>query len=354
MDLYKSRNNSDYLKAAPGQIYETDVAIIGAGPVGIFTSFEAGLLGMRSILIDVLAAPGGQCMSLYPQKPIYDIPALSSVTGEELTAKLLQQVAPFQPKFLMESLVSSVTKISERDLEIITHTNVKIRCKAVIIAAGSGAFEPNRPPIDNIAAFEGKSVFYAVHNKEIFAGKDIVIAGGGDSALDWCIELSKIARSIYLVHRRMQFRAADSTLAKLDKLLAAEKVKLVAPFQLAGIEGTDGRLAKVIVQDLDDNRREIIADYLLPFFGLKMNIDPIEQIGVELEKGVVKVDPSNMQTNLSGVFAVGDVCSYPGKLKLILTGFAEAAIAAHSAYKCVFPDKALHFEHSTTKGLPGA
>lgn len=352
MAQFKAHNGMEYLLSDKGQTLTTDIAIIGAGPVGIFTSFEAGMLGMESILIDVLEMPGGQCMSLYPQKPIYDIPAFVSITGEELTHQLLNQAQAFKPKYLMNSLVNAINRISNNELEVLTNNGTKVKSKAVIIAAGSGAFEPNRPPIENLAEFEGKSIFYAVHNKEIFTNKNIAIAGGGDSALDWCIELAKTAKTIYLIHRRMQFRAADSTLKKLDSLIDSGKVKLIAPFQLSKIEGEKGLLEKIIVQDLDGNQKEIIADYLLPFFGLKMNIEPIAQIGIELEKGLVNVDPTNMQTTIKSVFAVGDVCHYPGKLKLILTGFAEAALACHSAYKFVFPDKALHFEHSTTKGIP--
>ncbi len=328
---------------------KADVIIIGAGPVGLFAAFQLGMLGMQSIIIDGLPHIGGQCSALYPEKPIYDIPAYPKISGQELVDQLVKQVAPFNPAFHIDQKLLSFKKV-DSEFEVLTDKG-KYYSKVIVIAAGAGLFEPNRPPIPNIELYENKYIFYSVPNRSLFTGKRVVIAGGGDSAVDWAINLSEITSHLYLVHRRDKFRAMDATLSRLQELIASGKIELVAPYQLDNIVGNEGKLDAVIVRDLNGNAKELKVDYLLPFYGLKMNSDIILSQGVESHRASIKVEPSTMETNINGVYSVGDGCYYPGKLKLILTGFAESALAAHSAYQYIFPGKALHFEHSTSKGV---
>lgn len=330
---------------------EADIAIIGAGPAGLFCAFQAGMLGMSSVIIDALDSIGGQCTALYPTKPIYDIPAHPVISGGELISQLMDQCAPFNPQFILSSVVTGMTKDSG-SWKITTSKGSEVRSKSVIIAAGGGAFGPNRPPLDGIEAYEGKSVFYAIHDTEMFRDKKVVIAGGGDSALDWTLNLASIASKIYVVHRRNNFRGMDATLGQIQPFIEAGKVELVVPYQLHGISGADAQVTDVVVSDLDGNIKKLEADFLLPFFGLKMDIGPISEWGLSIDYNHISVDPATMLTNLPGVFAIGDIATYQGKLKLILTGFAEAALACHTAYNIVFPDKALHFQYSTSKGVP--
>ena len=333
--------------------HTTDIAIVGAGPVGLFAIFECGMLKMRCHAIDALEALGGQCAALYPEKPIYDIPGFPEVRADRIVEQLAEQAAPFDPVYHLGQQVSTLTPKGERWL-VETSAGTRIDARAVIVAAGGGAFGANRPPLPRLAEFEGHSVFYLVKRREDFRGKRIVIAGGGDSALDWILSLAELAEKIYVVHRRPKFRGAPDSVARLHALAEGDgPVELVVPYQLAGLEGEGGRLEAVTVKTLEGETRRLEAEILLPFFGLSMNLGPIADWGLTLDHGHVAVDPSNCQTNAPGVFAVGDIARYPGKLKLILCGFSEAAMAAHAIYGLVHPDQALHWEYSTTKGVPG-
>lgn len=329
---------------------ETDVVIIGAGPVGLFTVFQAGMLGMKCHIIDTLEKIGGQCSALYPEKPIYDIPAWPRITGEELTEQLNQQIKPFNPTF---HLNQQVVKLQEegKKFRITTSKDVEIIAKVVVIAAGCGSFGPNKPPLDNIESFEDNSVFYKVRNRKDFIDKKIVIAGGGDSAVDWAISLSEIARKIYVVHRRDKFRAAPESIRKLKEIASTGKIELVIGYQFDKLIGEQGKLEAVELKDLDNNRKILEAEILLPFFGLAQELGPILEWNLSYKTNHIMVTPPYFETNKEGIYAIGDVATYPGKLKLILTGFAEAASCMHHAYSRVFDGKALHFEYSTTKGI---
>lgn len=330
----------------------TDVVIIGAGPAGLFSIFQCGMMGLTTHVIDALDFVGGQCAALYPEKPIYDIPAYPSISGASLIEQLEAQAKPFNPTY---HLGQRVVSIQQEGLmwNVTTHTGTKIQAKGIMIAAGGGAFGPNRPPLEGIESYEGTSVFYAVQKRQKFAGKHIVIAGGGDSAVDWAISLSEIAASVSVVHRRAQFKAAPDSVSKLNALVDAGKITLVTPYQLSRLEGENGQLSKVVVSTLDGHEQALQADVLLPFFGLQMDLGPIADWGLAIENKHIAVTSATMETNLPGIYAVGDISIYPGKLSLILCGFSEAAIAAHSLRARIFPDQVFRFEYSTTKGLPG-
>ncbi len=332
---------------------KTDVAIIGAGPAGLFAVFECGMLKMSCVVIDALDETGGQCAALYPEKPIYDIPAHPGIEASELIARLEKQIAPFATPRLLNRRVETLQGAAG-DFTLTTSTGDILQAKAVIIAAGAGAFGPNRPPLDGLEAYEATgAVQYYVKKREDFRGKRVVIAGGGDSAVDWALALKDIAASIHVVHRRAKFRAAPETAAQLDAAAARGEINMVIPYQLHALHGAAGQLASVEVADLDSGTKHIEADILLPFFGLAMELGPIADWGLALERSHLTVTPATCETSTPGIFAIGDIASYPGKLKLILQGFSEAAMAAHSIHPIVFPDKALHFEYSTSKGVPG-
>lgn len=336
-----------------GETHKTDVAIIGAGPVGLFAVFECGMLKMRCHVIDALETTGGQCAALYPEKPIYDIPGHPAIDAAELINKLEKQAAPFHPVYHLGQQVDKLTQNGERWL-IETSKGVAIDARAVIIAAGCGAFGPNRPPLKDLEKYEGSSVFYLVKRREDFRGKRVVIAGGGDSAIDWTLALADIAAKIYVIHRRPKFRAAPESVARMDALAKAGKIELVVPYQLHGLVGQGDRLNAVEVSTLEGEVRRLEADVLLPFFGLAMNLGPIAHWGLNLDHNHITVKAQNGATSAPGIFAVGDIATYPGKLKLILCGFSEAAMAAHAIHPLVHPGEALHFEYSTTKGVPGS
>ena len=336
----------------PGSCHRTDVVIIGAGPIGLFAVFECGMLGLKCHVVDTLEAAGGQCAALYPEKPIYDIPACPSVTGAELIERLLEQAAPFDPVYHFAQQAATLAETADGGWRVETSAGTVIEARAVILAAGGGAFGPNRPPLEGLAAYEGKSVFYMVRRRADFAGKNVVIAGGGDSAVDWALSLADVAARVSVVHRRAKFRAAPESAARLDALAKAGTIELVTPYQLSGLEGADGRLSGVRVADLDGAEKLLPADALLAFFGLSTSLGPLAGWGLELEKNFVRVDPANCATSRPGLFAVGDIATYPGKLKLILTGFAEAAQAAHAIRARLHPGEITHFEYSTTKGVP--
>jgi thioredoxin reductase (NADPH) len=331
----------------------TDVAIIGAGPVGLFSIFECGMLRLKCHVIDALDMIGGQCAALYPEKPIYDIPAHPGILAQDLIVNLKQQVEPFEPIYHLGQKVEEITRQATGRFVLKTSDGIEINAGAIIIAAGVGAFGPNRPPLAGIETFEGRSVFYFVKSREDFRGKRIVIGGGGDSAVDWALSLSEIAEHVTVVHRRPKFRAAPESLAKLESLAAEGKIELAVPYQLSGLEGSDGQLTSVILENLEGHKKTVEADCLLPFYGLAMNLGPIAHWGLNLDRSHITVDQSNSQTSELGIHAIGDISHYPGKLKLILTGFAEAAHAAHAIRSYLHPDEVLHFEYSTTQGVPG-
>jgi thioredoxin reductase (NADPH) len=314
--------------------------------------FQLGMLGLKCHVIDALEVTGGQCVALYPEKPIYDIPAWPEISAEALIGKLREQAAPFAPVFHLGQGVQQLEATDDGGFQLTTSTGTAINARAVFIAAGVGAFGPNRPPLTGIRDFEGTSVFYLVARREDFRGKRVVIAGGGDSAVDWALSLSELAGHVYVVHRRDKFRAAPESAARLKALGEAGTVELVIPFQLSGLEGADGMLSAVIVKALDGAERRLEADVLLPFFGLATALGPIAEWNLALDQNRLTVDPATMETSRPGIFAIGDIAHYPGKLKLILTGFAEAAVAAQGAFSRARPGEALHFEYSTTKGIP--
>lgn len=335
----------------PGQSHTTDVAIIGAGPTGLFAVFECGMLKMQCHVIDALESTGGQCAALYPEKPIYDIPAHPAIEAAELVQKLETQAEAFKPTYHLGERVEKLIRQGEKWL-VETDKGTKITATAVIVAAGCGAFGPNRPPLDNLTDYEGTSVFYLVKRKEDFRGKRVVIAGGGDSAVDWALALHGIAASIQVVHRRPKFRAAPESAARLEQLSKSGGIELVTPYQLHSLEGAAGQLTAVRVATLEGEVKSLPADVLLPFFGLAMNLGPIADWGLNLERNHIAVNPATCATSAPGIFAIGDIADYPGKLKLILCGFSEAAMAAHAIHPLVHPGEALHFEYSTTQGVP--
>jgi thioredoxin reductase (NADPH) len=340
--------------APPETRVETDVAIVGAGPVGLFAIFECGMLGFKCHVVDALDMPGGQCAALYPEKPIYDIPGHPRIEAAELIERLAAQAAPFGPVYHLGRQVERLERAEDGRILLGCTGGLTLAARAVVIAAGVGAFGPNRPPIEGIERYEGKSVHYLVKRREDFRAKRVVIAGGGDSAVDWALSLAEVAAKVTVVHRRAKFRAAPESARRLAELAAAGRIELAIPYQPAGLEGADGRISAVIIADLDGTPRRVEADAFLPFFGLAMTLGPITAWGLDLEHGHIAVDPATCATNLPGVFAIGDIARYPGKLKLILSGFAEAALAAHAIHPILRPNQALHFEYSTTKGVPGA
>jgi thioredoxin reductase (NADPH) len=333
-------------------MHETDAVIVGAGPVGLFAVFQCGMAKIRCHVVDALESLGGQLSALYPEKPIYDIPGHPSILAADLVERLAEQAAPFQPTYHFHTQVSALSRLEDGRWLCGLSNGESIAARAVIICAGGGAFGPNRPPLDGLEQYEGSGVFYLVRRREDFRGKNVVIAGGGDSAVDWAISLSEVAAKVMVVHRRPKFRAAPESEARLKLLAESGGIELVVPYQLHGLEGANGKLSSVVVATLDGKTRSLAADVLLPFYGLSSDLGPIAQWGLGMDRNLIAVDPATGATDTPGIYAAGDICTYPGKLKLILTGFADAARVAHSAHDVVHPGEALHFEHSTTSGVP--
>ncbi len=330
------------------QPIKTDVLIIGAGPCGLFAVFELGLLDMKAHLVDILDKIGGQCAELYPEKPIYDIPGVPYCTGKSLTDALLAQIKPFGAQFHLQEMVETIEKIGDPLFRVTTDLGKVFEVKLVVIAAGGGSFQPKRPPIPGIEAYEDKSVFYAVRKMDEFRGKRLLIVGGGDSALDWTLNLAPLASHLTLLHRRDQFRAAPDSVNKMMALVGEGKIDFVLG-QVTSLAGEGGRIEKAVVKRNDGSNFEIACDALLPFFGLTMKLGPVANWGIEMKDGeLIPVDTATFETNVPGIFAIGDINWYPGKLKLILCGFHEAALMAQKAYRYVYPDKRLVFQYTTS------
>jgi len=327
---------------------KTDVVIVGAGPIGLFAVFELGLLDMKCHLVDILDKIGGQCAELYPEKPIYDIPGVPYTTAHGLVDALLQQTKPFNPQFHLGEMVESVEKIGDPLFRVKTDQGTEFECKIVVIAAGGGSFQPKRPPIPGIEPYEGKSVFYAVRKMEAFRGKRVLIVGGGDSALDWTLNLAPLASHLTLLHRRSEFRASPDSVNKMMALVGEGKIDFVLG-QVTSLSGSDGQIAKATVKTNEASTYEIACDALLPFFGLTMKLGPVANWGFELKNNeLIPVNTESFETSVPGIFAIGDINWYPGKLKLILSGFHEGALMAQKAARYVFPEKRLVFQYTTS------
>ena len=332
---------------------KTDILIIGAGPTGLFTVFEAGLLKLRCHLIDALPQQGGQCSEIYPKKPIYDIPAYPEILAGDLTDKLMEQIKQFEPGFTLAERADTIEKQDDGRFIVTTNKGTKHQAPVVAIAGGLGSFEPRKPPIPNIANYEGKGVEYMIKEPELYRDKDVVIAGGGDSALDWSIFLTDVAKSVTLIHRRNEFRGALDSVDKVQELKNEGKINLITPAEIKAIVG-DESITGVEVHKKDEEPFILNTDHFIPLFGLSPKLGPIADWGLEIEKNAIKVNNAlDYQTNIPGIYAIGDVNTYPGKLKLILCGFHEATLMCQSAYKRIHPDKKYVMKYTTVGGVEG-
>ncbi len=329
----------------------TDILIIGAGPVGLFAVFEAGLVQLHCHLIDALAQPGGQCSEIYPKKPIYDIPGYPEILAGELVDRLMEQAAPFKPGFTLGERAETIEEI-EGGFRVTTNRGTQHECKVIAIAGGLGSFEPRKPPIENLADFEDKGVEYIIKDPEIYRNKKVVLAGGGDSALDWCIYLADLAEEITLVHRREGFRGAPDSVEKVMEMAASGKINLVTNAQVTGLAG-NGHLNQVVIEQKNTEAIHKETDHFVPLFGLSPKLGPIANWGLNIEKNAIQVDTFDYSTNVEGIYAIGDINTYPGKLKLILCGFHEATLMVQSAYKRINPDKKLTLKYTTVNGVQG-
>lgn len=332
--------------------HTTDIAIIGAGPVGLFTVFEMGMLGYTCALLDSLPEAGGQLQALYPEKPIYDIPAFPTVLAGDVVQQLMKQAEPFAPDYFLGDAVTTIA--GEANNFTLTAGNIMMQAKVIVIAAGAGVFAPRKPPLANLEQFENISVFYAVHHKQQYANHTVVIAGGGDAAADWAVELAHLGAFVHLVHRRAEFRAAEATVQQMHTLVAEGKLIIHTPCQLHALRGKDGQISQVDITDLDGQITSIPATRLLCLFGLSPSLGPIADWGLNTTGKKVVVNPATMETTRPGILAVGDITDYPGKLDLILTGFAESAIAAKTAQAIIHPEKKFRLVYTTSSGLPTA
>ena len=331
---------------------KTDILIIGGGPTGLFTVFEAGLLKMKCHILDSLTQPGGQCIELYPKKPIYDIPGYPEIIAGDLIENLLEQIKPFDPSYTLGETALNLDKDNDGSFKVTTDKGTEISAKIIAIAGGLGTFTPRKPNISNITEYEDKGILYMIKDPNEFDGKTVVIAGGGDSALDWSIHLSKIAKKVILIHRRNEFRGANDSVASVQKLKDLGKIDVITPAQVSKLNGKN-KLESIIVE-IDGNENEIETDYFIPLFGLVPKLGPIKDWGLNIENNAIKVNNSlDYQTNIDGIYAIGDVNTYPGKLKLILSGFHEAAVMCHSAYSKLNPDKKNILKYTTVSGIEG-
>ena len=328
----------------------TDICIIGAGPVGLFAVFEAGLLKLRCHVVDVLPQVGGQLSEIYPKKPIYDIPGYPSILAQELIDNLMEQIKPFHPTFTLGERVDGLEKQEDGSFVLTTSDNTKIHAKVICIAGGLGCFEPRKPALANIEQFEGKGITYMIRDPEVYRGKKVVLAGGGDSALDWTIFLSDVASELSLVHRNESFRGAPDSAEKVLELSKQGKIHLHLSSNITELNG-NGVLKEITVEDKNKNRQAVQADYFIPLYGLSPRLGPIEHWGLNLDKQAIEVDTEKFETNVPGVFAIGDINTYPGKLKLILSGFHEAALMSHGAFKYINPGKVLNLKYTTVNGI---
>jgi thioredoxin reductase (NADPH) len=324
----------------------TDVLIVGAGPVGLFAVFQLGLFDMRCHLVDILDRPGGQCAELYPEKPIYDIPGYPMISAQGLVDRLMEQIAPFKPGFTFNRMVTALERLEDGGFRVTTDENEVFEARVVVIAAGGGSFQPKRPPIPGIEAYEGGSVFYSVRRMEAFRGEKVLIVGGGDSALDWTLNLQPVAESVTLVHRRPEFRAAPDSVNKMYALQEMKQLEFLVG-QVTGLHGGDGKLTAATVKG-PDGEVEVPCTRLLPFFGLTMKFGPVADWGLNLHENLIPVDTEKFETSEPGIFAIGDINWYPGKLKLILSGFHEAALMAQAAKRIVSPGERIVFQYTTS------
>lgn len=334
---------------------KTDILIIGAGPTGLFAVFEAGLLQLKCHLIDALPQPGGQCSEIYPKKPIYDIPGFPDILAGDLVANLLDQIRPFQPGFTLGERAEKIEELDEKNFKVITNKGTVLQAKVVVIAGGLGSFEPRKPLLKELPKYEDKGISYIIKDPEIYRNKRVVIAGGGDSALDWSIFLSDIASEVTLVHRRNEFRGALDSVEKVQVLKDKGKIKLITPAEIVGLKGEKKLEAVLIRKSSNPEEDQVLeADSYIPLFGLSPKLGPIADWGLEIEKNAIKVDNSlDYQTNRPGIYAIGDVNTYPGKLKLILCGFHEATLMCQSAYQRIYPDKRYVMKYTTVGGVHG-
>jgi thioredoxin reductase (NADPH) len=333
-------------------VVETDIIVVGAGPCGLFVAFEAGLLKMRCHFVDYLPIPGGQCAEIYPKKPIYDIPGFPSVLAGDLIDNLMRQIEPFHPTFTLGERAESLERIEGKRFRIITHRGTVIEGHTVILAGGLGCFEPRKPAIDNLADFEERGVEYIVRDPEAFRGKRVVIGGGGDSALDWTIVLAEIAKEVTLIHRSQSFRAAPDSVAKAHALAQAGRIAMMTDANVTGLQG-EGQLESVTITSNDGVVSVVETDYYIPLFGLSPKLGPIANWGLSVDKNAILVDNTTYQTSEEGIYVVGDMAEYPHKLKLILCGFHEAAIACHAAYQRQNPEKKHTLKYTTVTGISG-
>ncbi len=333
---------------AGGQSHKTDVIIIGAGPVGLFAIFELGLLGLSAHVVDILDRPGGQCAELYPEKPILDIPSRLKVTGQELTDDLMAQVEPFSPTFHFQQMADNLERLESGHWRLKTDLGTTIEAPVIVIAGGGGSFTPKKPKIEGIEAFEGTSVFYSVRKMDQFKGKHVLVAGGGDSALDWTVNLNPIVASMTLVHRRNEFRGMQATVDQMYALEKEGKVNLQIA-DIVRLNGDNGQVNSVTLRNKETKEEyDVPCDTVLPFYGLTMKLGPIAEWGINLESNRIPVNTKDFETTEKGIFCIGDMCTYPGKLKLILSGFHESALMAHGCFHYARPDQKLRFEHTTS------
>jgi thioredoxin reductase (NADPH) len=330
----------------PSDVIKTDALIVGGGPVGLFAVFELGLLDIKAHVVDILDRPGGQCAELYPEKPIYDVPGIVVVTGQELTDRLMDQIKPFGAEFHFSQRIETLERL-DGAFRLTTDIGTVFECKVLVIAAGGGSFTPKRPPLPGIERYEGTSVFYSVRKMDAFRDRDVLIVGGGDSALDWTLNLQPVAKSLTLLHRRSEFRAAPASVQKMLELVEKGDISFKLG-QVTELHGEGGQLSSVTVKGTDGTTFEQKTDVMMPFFGLTMKLGPVADWGLNLEESLIPVDTARFETSEPRIFAIGDINTYPGKLKLILSGFHEAALMAQAAHKYVYPDKKLIFQYTTS------